>query len=83
MQAGLYEKWVTDTITETKARSKRRRREDKQASEKATKGVGKGGPKALTMAHMQGAFLILALGVLLGAVTLAGECLHVLLFHRS
>lgn len=78
-QAGLYEKWVADTIMETTMRSKKRRKEREQKSVAAEEGSGESGPKPLTMTHMQGAFLILTLGVLLAAVTLAGEVLHVTL----
>lgn len=78
----MYEKWVGDLIAETKARSKRRRRDSEQESDAAVADVSKGDPKALTMTHVQGAFLILVLGVLLAAVALAGESLHAAFFHR-
>lgn len=81
-QGGLYEKWVADTIMKTTTRSKRRRKEREQDSVEEVKGGSKGGPKALTMTHMQGAFLILVMGFLLAAVTLVGETLHATLSHR-
>ena len=75
LQAGLYEKWVADAILETKARSRRRQRESKNKQEiiqSEEKRVNTN-PETLSLDHLQGAFVILVLGVLLAAVSIALE----------
>lgn len=81
-QAGLYEKWVADTIAETKERSKKKRKENEQESEETVESEEQGSPKALTMVHMQGAFYILIFGVTLSAVALVGESVIVIFSYR-
>ncbi|XP_063886436.1 ionotropic receptor 93a-like [Scylla paramamosain] len=70
IEAGLYEKWVADTIMETKARSQRRQRESRNQEEKIEVIEESSGasPEALSLLHLQGAFVILGLGTLLAAV---------------
>lgn len=69
---------------ETKARSQRRQRESKGQHGKieAVEERGRTGSEALSLTHLQGAFVILVLGVLLAAVTIVLETLLTSLSNR-
>ncbi|XP_050712683.1 uncharacterized protein LOC126996355 [Eriocheir sinensis] len=76
IEAGLYEKWLTDILRETKLKSQRRQQE-RQARQGGEARAGKetGGSPVLTINHTQGAFLLLLLGAVLASLAFTREIL--------
>ncbi|XP_069191348.1 ionotropic receptor 93a [Procambarus clarkii] len=64
VEGGLYEKWSTDLLSEAQAKS--RKRQQKAAGQEPRSGSSL---RALTTTHLQGAFMLLLLGL-----ALAGLC---------
>ena len=80
LQAGLYNKWVTDLLTETKLRSQRRQRQHLAAGHNdqapQPEMINKGTP-ILTISHTQGAFILLMLGFLFAILVFTKEVLPI------
>lgn len=72
-QSGLYEQWAAALTRETKLKS-RQRQARKNVDEQAEQ--GNEGPRGLTIKHMQGAFMLLLLGLVLATLAFVGETLH-------
>lgn len=97
-QAGIYDKWIVDSIRETKHES-RSERSQQQEEEEGERDMGekkkrkdveaakveekKGGSAALTVSHLQGLFLLFCLGLLLAEVTFVLEILGSYTHKRS
>ena len=79
LQAGLYEKWVADLLTETKLRSQRRQR-NRQAEQRDENDAELESLTALTIIHAQGAFILFLLGLYIACVAFVGELIAKRLF---
>ncbi|XP_071527501.1 ionotropic receptor 93a-like [Panulirus ornatus] len=79
VEAGLYEKWSDDMLTQTRRESQRRQREylaqQQQQQQQGTGGGTQSGNSmtALTLTHMQGPLMLLLLGLALAGLTFLAE----------
>lgn len=76
-QSGLYEKWAADLLWDTKFKSRQRQKDSHEGEEEDTNTVAenKDSP-ALTITHVQGAFMLLLLGLVIATLVFVGEAWH-------
>ncbi|XP_063886435.1 ionotropic receptor 21a-like [Scylla paramamosain] len=73
VEAGLYEKWVEDLLSETKLRSQREQRNRQIEQKESEDGDTNESLTALTIIHTQGAFLLLLFGINIACVAVFSE----------
>ncbi|KAK8397754.1 hypothetical protein O3P69_004505 [Scylla paramamosain] len=73
LEAGLYEKWVEDLLSETKLRSQREQRNRQIEQKESEDGDTNESLTALTIIHTQGAFLLLLFGINIACVAVFSE----------
>ncbi|XP_069190872.1 uncharacterized protein [Procambarus clarkii] len=84
VEAGLYEKWVRDELERTKQESRRRQLARQESGGEDAAALGEPdttGTQALALHHMQGPFMLLALGLVSSLVIFVSELLFKL-FNR-
>ncbi|XP_050712684.1 uncharacterized protein LOC126996356 [Eriocheir sinensis] len=76
-QSGLHDKWSTDMVWKTELKVRRRQSQSQaEQQEDVEAGEVKQGSPVLTLSHMQGAFILLILGLALATLAFVRETWH-------
>ncbi|XP_063886360.1 ionotropic receptor 21a-like [Scylla paramamosain] len=75
IEAGLYEKWIADLLSETKLKTRQRQKNTDIEQQDDEKGGETESLTALTITHTQGAFILLLLGLYISSGAIIGELL--------
>ncbi|KAK8397752.1 hypothetical protein O3P69_004503 [Scylla paramamosain] len=75
IEAGLYEKWIADLLSETKLKTRQRQKNTDIEQQDDEEGGETESLTALTITHTQGAFILLLLGLYISSGAIIGELL--------
>ncbi|XP_069951456.1 ionotropic receptor 21a-like [Cherax quadricarinatus] len=83
--AGLYQKWINDMILRAKEDSRRRQREEQETgpTDAAQSAPVTRGNQALTLVHMQGPLMMIALGLSSSMLVFITELIYTAMHGRS